>query len=147
MPEETKQLLIEILDLLKRIDGRLSAPAPVPSSEHSTQASIPSSKKLSIGEFLQTCAPTSKTEAVLAIGYFLEKHDGVSPFNASDLKRMFRAAKEIPPANVNDAANWCVKNRHMMEEPEKKDNLKAWVLTRTGEQHVESSFGHKKVTE
>jgi hypothetical protein len=65
----------------------------------------------------------------------------VSPFNAADLERGFRSARESVPANINDKANMCVRNGYFMEEKAKKDSMKAWVVTRSGEEVVRGGFG------
>ncbi len=56
----------------------------------------------------------------------------------------FRAAREPVPPNINDKANLCVKNGHFMEHSEKKDNTKAWLVTRTGEEVVLAGFGRAR---
>lgn len=142
MDDETKKMLVDILGAVKGLDERLTrieggavSSAVVPATEV-----VSGEKRKSIKEFLIECAPKSGTQTALAIGFYLENYEGVSPFNAADLKKGFRAARETPPANVNDTANWCVKGGHMMEEPEKKDSMKAWVVTRSGEEYVRNGF-------
>ncbi len=34
----------------------------------------------------------------------------------------------------------CVKNGHFMEDKDKKDSMKAWVVTRSGEEAVRVGF-------
>ena len=97
-------------------------------------------KPLSLKEFILKKKPIYDVQRTLVIGYFLERHNQFLSFNAKDLEDSFRAAKEPVPANINDKANKNVKNGHMMETKEKKDNMKAWVLTSSGERVVENGF-------
>lgn len=97
-------------------------------------------KKLSVKEFLKEKKPKGYTQIALAIGFYLEKFERLSSFNTKDLENGFIVAKEKPPKNFNDTANMSVKNGHMMECKSEKDGRKAWVLTRLGEDYVESDF-------
>ncbi len=99
-----------------------------------------SKKELSIKEFILQKQPKSDVEKALAIGYYLEQYRHVSPFNAKDLEDGFREAKEIVPRNVNLAVINNIGKGRMMEAREKKDNLKSWTLTSTGEKFVENEL-------
>lgn len=100
-------------------------------------------KKLSVKEFLATKGVSDDVKRTLAIAYFIEHVEGVSPFNADDLKKFFGLAKMPSPSNINDKVNMNINNRHIMEVNEKKDAKKAWVLTATGEKFVEDNFSNK----
>lgn len=140
MDQETKLILKEILSSVKNLEVRLSklesgtAHSASDSTAHSTE------KKLSLKEFLIDRAPSNAVQTTLAIAYFIENYEGKSPFNAADLERGFRAARESVPPNINDKANMCVKNGYFMEHNEKKDSMKAWLVTRTGEDVIRSGF-------
>jgi len=91
-------------------------------------------------EFLMTREIKADTQKVLALGYFLEYMEGMESFNVNDLEAVFRAAKEKPPANMNDAVNKNIARGFLMEAAGKKDAKKAWCLTSTGEKYLESKF-------
>jgi hypothetical protein len=97
-------------------------------------------KKLSAKEFLMTKNPKAETQKVLALGYFLERMEGMKSFNVPDLEAAFRLAKEKLPKNMNDAVNKNISRAFLMEAEEKKDSKKAWYLTSTGERHVENAM-------
>lgn len=80
----------------------------------------------------------------LVLGYYLEKHRDLLAFNIKDLESAFREAKESVPDNINYKVVKNVEKGHMMEAKEKKDNLKAWNLTASGEKFVENNLkeGH-----
>lgn len=57
----------------------------------------------------------------------------------------FEKAKEKTPANINDRVNKIIANTgYIMETKEKKDNLKAWTLTNSGERFIEEDLPPKK---
>ena len=97
-------------------------------------------KEVSIKEFLLSKKPKNDVQKTLAIGYYFENYQGLSSFNAKDLESGLRTAKEKVPKNIQDKVLKNVKKGHMMEAKEKKDNLKAYVLTISGEQLVENDF-------
>lgn len=146
MDNEIKGILEEILSTVKDLEQRVSRiEGGAPTENVSTAERAPASaKKISIKEFLIQAGPTNGVQTTLAIAYYLEKYDGVSPINAADIERGFRAAKEPVPSNINDKTNMCVKNGHLMEAEDKKDSMKAWVVTRSGEQVVEKGFTKEK---
>lgn len=143
MDSETKKTLEEILAVVKSLDGRISKLEAGSSSfaDGATGQRNRSDKKLSLKEFIISRSPSNAVQMTLAIAHYLEIYDGVSPFNAVDLEQGFRAARETVPPNINDKANMCVKNGYFMEEKSKKDSMKAWVVTRTGEEVVRKGFG------
>jgi len=100
----------------------------------------PSTKKLSIKEFILSKKPKNEVQKVLVIGYFLENYEGCTSFNVKDLEDGFRSAKEPVPKNINLAVIGNVSKGHMMEDKTRKDKIKAWVLTNLGEQYVDSDF-------
>lgn len=145
MDTAAKKMLEEILSAVKGLDVRISRLEAQSTTEDAARPAVPSGiKKLSLKEFLIDRAPANGVQMTLAIAYFLETHDRVSPFNTTDLEQGFRAAREPVPPNINDKANMCVKNGYFMEEKIKKDSMKAWVVTRTGEELVKSGFGNAR---
>jgi len=97
-------------------------------------------KKLSIKEFILQKRPKNDVQKALAVGYFLEKHEEFASFNARDLEKGFRDAREKIPQNVADKIQKNIDKGYMMEMGEKKDDIKAYVLTNSGEQFVEENF-------
>ena len=97
-------------------------------------------KKLSIKEFILQKKPKSDIQKTLAIGYYLEKFRNFSSFNANDLKKGFREAREKIPPNIPDKIQKNIAKGHMMEADAEKDGLKAYMLTESGEKLVENGF-------
>ncbi|MCW1296718.1 MAG: hypothetical protein OH319_03490 [Candidatus Parvarchaeota archaeon] len=97
-------------------------------------------KKTSLKEFLLFKKPKDDVQKTLAISYYLEKYEGLTSVNAKDLEDGFRLAKEKVPKNINYKVIRNIQQGYMMEAKEKKDNLKAWSLTGSGERFVENGF-------
>lgn len=102
-------------------------------------------KRLSGKEFIFTKEPKDEVQKVLALAYYLEKHEGLLALNSKDLEQAFREAKEAVPDNINYKVIRNIKKGHMMEAKEKKDNLKAWGITASGERLVESNFDARSI--
>jgi hypothetical protein len=66
----------------------------------------------------------------------------MASFTRPDLEKGYSDAKETPPSNIGVNIRHCIKQGHMMEADEKKNNKTAYVVTRSGEQFVAS--GYKK---
>lgn len=135
MTEEIKQ----ILDRLERLENKLALIDSKGLLEDDSHKLL--TDKPSLTEFLISKNPSGDVQRALAIGYYLEVFEGLKLFNSNDLRTAFERAKEVKPANINDKVNLNIQKGHMSESSEKKDNLKAWYLTRTGRLFVESGFG------
>ena len=103
----------------------------------------PSEKKISIKEFILQKKPKNDTQKALAIGYYLENFERFTSFNTRDVEKGFRDAREKVPPNVSDKIQMNISKDHMMDAGEEKDDLKAYVLTNSGERFVENNFTEK----
>jgi len=101
-------------------------------------------KKISVKEFILSKRPKSDVQKTRAIAYYLEKYRGFNSFNIKDLEKGFRDAKEKIPKNLGDKIQKNISQGYMMEAEGKKNNLKAWVLTNSGEKNVENNFEKEK---
>jgi len=124
----------EVKRILEDHERRISALEGMPEKLKSE------GKKLSIKEFVLTKNPTDDVQRTLVIGYYLENFGGVEAFNVKDLTEGFRLARERVPLNMNDKVNLNISKGYLMKAGEKKDNLKAWVLTSSGERFVEGGW-------
>lgn len=141
MADDIKKILGEILTSIKNLEVRVAHIENKPTiSDSESRPTATVAKRISMKEFLIDHTPTNAVQATLAIAYYLEKYDGMSTFNAADLVKGFRAAKEPVPTNINDKVNMSIKNGHLMEAEAKKDNMKAWEITRSGEKYVEEGL-------
>lgn len=145
MSDEFEHALNKILAILHSIDDRLTRlETQGMTSNAAVQQGLPANvKKISIREFLKDKLPSDGVRTTLCIAFYVEHYDGVSPFNKADLENGFRAAKEPLPPNINDKIGMSVKNGHMMEADSKKNAMKAWLVTRSGEEYLLAGFGEK----
>jgi len=127
-----------IKDLMKKLDdheNRISALEGMPAKRTQVEG-----KKLSVKEFLLTKKPNDDVQRTIVIGYYLEHFESMDSFNTRDLADGFRSAKEPLPSNINDKVNSNIDKEYMMKAKEKKDKLKAWFLTNSGEKFVEEGL-------
>ena len=132
MDEETKKILEDHKRRIQRLE-KLFESEP-----------IKTKKQISMKDFILSKKPKNDVEKTLVIGYYLENFRDMSSFNAKDLEDGFREAKEKVPTNINYKVIKNIEKGFMMEAKEKKDNLKAWVLTSTGERFVENGLKKEK---
>ena len=138
------QKLDAILEALKSLEARVVRieAGRTEASANQKMATNAPMKRLSIKEFLLESSPTTDIQRTLAIGYFLETHASMSSFTRVDLEKGYGDAKEPTPSNIGVNIKHCIKQGHMMEVEEKKNNKTAYVVTRSGEQFVLA--GYKK---
>ena len=142
MATSTDSKLDAILEAIKSLEARVSRIESGDASIGKTAAASAISKKLAIKEFLLEHPPTTDIQRTLAVGYFLETHAGMASFTKAELEKGYRDAKEPIPSNIGVNIKHCIKQGHMMESEEKKNNKTAYVITRSGEQFLAS--GYKK---
>jgi len=148
MDKDIEKKLDAILDAIKGLDLRITKieASEATASDSKTTASVAAAsaptKKLSIREFLLKFPPNTDVQRTLAIGYYLEAHEGMGSFTKVDLEKGYRDAKHSLPSNTSVNIKRCIEAGNMMEDRQKKGNKLAYVVTSTGEQFVES--GYKK---
>ncbi|MBE2228387.1 MAG: hypothetical protein IAE93_13615 [Ignavibacteria bacterium] len=125
-----------IADLEVRVNDLESLLAEKPAKIH---------KQQSLREFFLEINPQKDIQKAATICYYLEKHQGLNSMNVSDLEDGYREAKEtVPKDNLAYKFFMLVKKGLLMEAKEKKDGMKAYVLTNTGENVVENKFNVSK---
>jgi hypothetical protein len=107
---------------------------------HKIQNKKMNPKKLSIKEFIRSKSPQNDVQKTLIIGYYLEKYENFDNFNVNDLKKYFKDAREKVPLNVADKIQLNIKKGHIMDFGDKKDDLKSYVLTSSGEDYVDNDL-------
>jgi hypothetical protein len=129
-----KEFVVQKLEEHLRTFGRESA-TPQSSIPPVTTTTVEGYKELSLQEFINQVEPSSGPEYVLAIGYFLEKHQSLKNFTSAQIKAEFQRAKFQHP-NPTDALLKARGAGKVMDGPEKG----TYVLTRTGEQWVQTKL-------
>src|SRR5579885_647313 len=143
MDKDIEKKLGAIWTTIKSLESRMTKiETGMTGVDHVKTAPRGSAKKLSIKEFLLERPPSTDIQRTRCIGYFLENHAGMASFNKPDVEKAYRDAKEPVPSNIGVNIKHCIKQGHMMETEEKKDNRTAYVVTSSGERFVQG--GYKK---
>jgi hypothetical protein len=91
-----------------------------------------------LGEFLDIKGnPSKHTDSIAVFAYWLYKVETLNSFNVQDILDCYDKTRKAKPSNVNQIINQNVATHIFAEASEKKDGLKAWIITRTGEEYVE----------
>jgi hypothetical protein len=94
-------------------------------------------RRLSLREFLLSIGVKRYPDKIVAIGYYLEEHEGKDGFSKEDIKSQFRAAGEPPPGNfprdfsVAITAGWIAQD---------SANPRQFYVTMSGRDAVEAGF-------
>lgn len=128
----------EITEIKKKLEDHEKRISKLESLSQTKRETV--KKKISIKEFILSKKTKDDVQKTLTIGYYLEKYEYLPSFNVKELEKGFRAAKESVPNNINYKVIRNIDQGYIMEAKEKKDNLKAWILTNSGEKHVENGF-------
>ena len=97
-------------------------------------------KAVSLKEFILQKTPHNDVQKTLIVCYYVEKFGKLTSFNIRDIENAFRSAKEPVPDNINYKIIKNIEKGYVMEAAEKRDNIKAWTLTGTGEKIVDLGF-------
>jgi hypothetical protein len=91
-----------------------------------------------LGEFLdQKGNPSKHTDSIAVFAYWLFKVEKMESFDVKDIITCYDRTRKAKPSNPNQIINQNVANHIFAEAAGEKDGLKAWVITRTGEEYVE----------
>lgn len=98
-------------------------------------------KPISVREFIQRVGAKRHADKVLAFAYYLEKYVGKSEFTAADINNLYYEAK-LDTSNTSQAIINNIRRGYMMDAPgqKKKAAKKRYMLTQTGEEHVEAKL-------
>ena len=114
--------------------------AAAPAALAAPAAPPPPPPKPTVRQLVLEKAPADDVQRCVVIAYHLEKREEYKSFNAKDIEKGFVDAREKVPGNVADKILKNVWKGHMMQVPEEKDGLKAYVLTNAGIKFVESGL-------
>lgn len=93
-------------------------------------------KKTSVGEFIRQLEVKKHMDLVVAFGYYLEKTAGLGSFTVADINNCYYEAK-LESSNTSHMVIQNIKKGLLMPAKGKGDKgRQAFVLTRTGEDHV-----------
>lgn len=100
-------------------------------------------KSMSLSEFMKRRNPKSHGDKILVFGYYLEKIKGYESFNLDDIEKCYQDARLPKTKNFSLYITRLIRKGYLMDSEQKKDNKKAWKLTKDGIDYVET-YGQKK---
>jgi hypothetical protein len=95
--------------------------------------------EMDLTEFLAAKKALTHPDRVVAIAYYTYKTQDGAGVTTHDLTESYSRARVKKPQNFPDVIAACVR-RGRLVEGERKDGMKSWVITRTGEAFVEQSL-------
>lgn len=124
---------------IKILEQKLASPKEKDEVPQSAPVA-PVPPKPTVRQLVLEKAPADDVQRCVVIAYHFEKREDYKSFNAKDIEKGFVDAREKVPGNVADKILKNVWKGHMMQVPEEKDGLKAYVLTNAGIKFVESGL-------
>jgi len=131
MQSNLSELEQRLNDFEQRLEKLESSPKGTPVSQD---------KELTIRQFLNQKKPANDNQRTLAIGYYLEKYDGLEPFNKIDLEDGYISSREKVPANILSTVKRNIDKKLIILAKVKKDGLKAYLVGNDGIEMVEAGF-------
>jgi hypothetical protein len=101
------------------------------------QAKASDDRSLSPQELLRKVGAGSSFDKAVVFGYWLEMHQGQKSFSGGNLKEVFEAARETPPANPSDVVAKLERSGRFMRA-EKIGGTQYYRLTRTALEEIGS---------
>lgn len=128
---------------LEELVARYLTSAKPPGSESRTAPAALGidAKKLAPTEFLKKTQASNQPDRAVALAYYLEKTEGKSSFTTSELGEIGRTAK-YSFGNVSDVVARLVARGLLMSAGE-KEGQRAYAITASGEEYVESMLESK----
>lgn len=128
-PEPYREAAFRVL--LERFLGAGARPARAVNGRTADPSGLP--------EFLASLNVDSHPARVTAIAYYhFHTADGAA-INTRDIIEGYTRARLRRPQNIPDVVATCVRRGHLVDKG-RKDGLKAWVITRTGDQFVRAEL-------
>jgi len=120
-----RDILIDIVEIIRNIAENLSTHLEIP-------------RETSLTEFINKKKLKSHSDRVVGMAYYLYRYRGVDPFNVKDIEKMYEEARLSSPKNLSDIIAKRAKKGYFIECKEKKDGLKAWKISASGIEYIES---------
>lgn len=134
-PEPFRSLAFNtLLDHLLRGGGA----APAGRAAAATPAAPPSTE-MQIAEFLAQRRIDSHPDRVVAIAYYAYHRFDGQGVTTRDLAEAYTKARAKRPQNYPDVIASCVRKGYLVDGG-RRDGMKTWVVTGTGEAHVEQDL-------
>lgn len=114
-------------------------PAREPVAGEAARLSQPPSTEGSIAEFLAQRRLDSHPDRVLAIAYYHYHRHGGQGVTTKDLVEGYTRSRTKRPQNYPDVIASCIRKGYLVDGG-RRDGMKTWVITASGEAHVEQDL-------
>ncbi len=93
--------------------------------------------RISLREFIEDCGAQRNPDQILAIGEYMNRHEGAQDFGRDEVKARFRTAGEPVPGNYPRDFAWTIKNGWIAEDP---TNAGRFYVTKKGKDAIAQKF-------
>ncbi len=90
---------------------------------------------MELNEFLASKKAESHPDRLVAIAYYYYRRSGDS-ITTKDVADAYGKVRLKKPQNIHDVLSTCIR-RGILVDTEKKDGMRAWLITPSGESYVE----------
>jgi|SRR5581483_9964599 len=125
--------------LLTHLLQERTVPAREPAPAESARPQQPPSTEGSIAEFLAQRRIDSHPERVLAIAYYHYHRHAGQGVTTKDLVEGYSRSRSKRPQNYPDVIASCIRKGYLVDGG-RRDGMKTWVITASGEAHVEQDL-------
>lgn len=113
--------------------------ASIPVAAASVRSASLTPIDMDLVEFLASKKITTHPDRVVAIAFFIYRTEDSAGVTTRELAEGYSKARVRKPQNFPDVIAACVRRGHLVEGP-RKDGMKSWVITRTGETYTEQAL-------
>ncbi|HLC67951.1 MAG TPA: hypothetical protein VJI12_03655 [archaeon] len=128
--------LDDIQTIIEKISGMSSMGVPVVTT--STSQGSNQFLNVSASELMSQTKPRNISDKIILMVYYLWQ-TGTQTVHANDMASIFKQVLEPPAKNWGVMLNNLV-TKGFLTTAAKKDNIRAWSITRTGMDHVEKNL-------
>ena len=114
--------------------GESPTRAMVTTNGGGSRAALPPS--LGFNEFLAAKNVRTHVDRIVAIAYFAFRRGDESGITRKVIEEAYSQARLKKPQNIPDVVATCVR-KGMLVDADRRDGMKAWLITQTGERHIE----------
>ena len=116
-----------------------ASPPREPVSVENSRATQPPSTEGSIAEFLAQRRVDSHPDRVVAIAYYHYRRHAGQGVTTKDLVDGYSRSRSKRPQNYPDVIASCIRKGYLVDGG-RRDGMKTWVITASGEAHVEQDL-------
>jgi hypothetical protein len=126
-------------DLRKQLAGETRSQTTAQSVVDSTPSP---NREVAVSEFVKNLKADQQTDVVLGMAFYLLRERKQDSFTSGDIYRLY-AESRLPKTNVNLAIIGNIRKGFVMERSERKNGLKLFSVTPSGEEYIDKTLANK----